>query len=79
MGFLKKVEKNFLKKIIDILPEPCYNIAIKRKERKQMYESDKVVGASHREAIQWITAMDLWDEVIDLEVDCYGIVTKVIH
>ena len=43
------------------------------------YESDKVVGASHREAIQWITAMDLWDEVIDLEVDCYGIVTAVIH
>jgi hypothetical protein len=43
------------------------------------YESDKVVGASHREAIQWITAMDLWDEVIDLEVNYYGIVTAVIH
>lgn len=43
------------------------------------YESDKVVGASHKEAIQWITGRDLWDEVIELEVDCYGIVTKVIH
>lgn len=44
-----------------------------------MYESDKVVGTSHFEAIQWITARDLWDEVIDLEVNCYGIVTAVIH
>ena len=44
-----------------------------------MYESDKVIGATHREAIQWITAMGLWDEVIDREVDCYGIVTAVIH
>lgn len=44
-----------------------------------MYESDKVVGTYHREALKWITMMDLWDEVIDLEVDCYGIVTAVIH
>ena len=44
-----------------------------------MYESDKVVGHSHREAIQWITARDLWDEVIDLVVDNYGIVVAVIH
>lgn len=44
-----------------------------------MYESDKVVGRSHWEAIRWITAKDLWDEVIDLEVDAYGIVTAVIH
>ena len=44
-----------------------------------MYESDKVIGNSHREAIQWIDAMDLWDEVIELEVDNYGIVTNVIH
>ena len=44
-----------------------------------MYESDKVVGASNYEAIQWITAMDLWDEVIDLVVDNYGTVTAVIH
>lgn len=44
-----------------------------------MYESDKVVGRSHREAIQWITAKDLWDEVIELEVDIYGFVTAVIH
>ena len=43
------------------------------------YESDKVIGATHREAIMWITAMDLWNEVIDLEVDAYGIVTAVIH
>ena len=48
-------------------------------ERTYEYESDKVIGASHREAIQWITAKDLWDEVIDLEVDGYGIVTGVIH
>ena len=43
------------------------------------YESDKVVGATHREAIMWITAKDLWDEVVELEVDAYGIVTAVIH
>lgn len=43
------------------------------------YESDKVVGATHREAIMWITAKDLWDEVVELEVDCYGTVTRVIH
>ena len=44
-----------------------------------MYESDKVIGASHYEAIQWITAKDLWDEVIELEVDNFGIVVRVIH
>ena len=44
-----------------------------------MYESEKVIGKTHREAIQWITAMDLWDEVVELEVDNYGIVTAVIH
>ena len=44
-----------------------------------MYESDKVVGASHREAIMWITAKDRRDEVVDREVDCYGFVTAVIH
>lgn len=44
-----------------------------------MYESDKVVGHSHREAIQWISMMDLWGEVIDLVVDDYGTVIKVIH
>ena len=43
------------------------------------YESDKVIGSHHIEALKWITAMDLWDEVIELEVDCYGIVTAVIH
>ena len=44
-----------------------------------MYESDKVIGATHREAIRWITAKDLWDEVIDLVVDAYGTVIAVIH
>lgn len=44
-----------------------------------MYESDKVVGATHREAIKWITAMDLWDEVVELELDAYGTVVRVIH
>ncbi len=44
-----------------------------------MYESDKVVGATHREAIKWITAMDLWNEVVELELDAYGTVVRVIH
>ena len=44
-----------------------------------MYESDKVIGTDVREALQWITAMDLWDEVIDIESDGTGIVTNVIH
>ena len=33
-----------------------------------MYESDKLVGVSHREAIKWIEEEELWDEVVDLEV-----------
>lgn len=77
--FLKKNKKIFLIQTVDRMPDPCYNITIKKGRYERMYESDKVIGASHREAIQWITAMDLWDEVIDLEVDCYGIVTAVIH
>ena len=44
-----------------------------------MYESDKVIGSHHREAIKWIDAKDLWNEVIDLETDENGIVTAVIH
>ncbi len=44
-----------------------------------MKQSDKVVGMTHFMAINYIESFDLWDEVIDLEVDCYGIVTKVIH
>lgn len=44
-----------------------------------MYESDKVIGTDVREAIKWIEAKDLWDEVIDLETDATGIVTAVIH
>lgn len=44
-----------------------------------MYESDKVVGEDIREAIKWIDAKDLWDEVINIEADGTGIVTRVIH
>ena len=44
-----------------------------------MYESDKVIGTDVREAIKWIEAKDLWDEVIEIESDAYGIVTAVIH
>ena len=41
--------------------------------------SDKVVGMSRFMACLFIESYDLWDEVVDLEVDCYGIVTRVIH
>lgn len=44
-----------------------------------MKQSDKVVGMSHFMACLFIESYDLWDEVVDLEVDCHGIVTKVIH
>ena len=44
-----------------------------------MYESDKVIGTDVREAIRWIEAMDLWDEVVEIESDGTGIVTNVIH
>lgn len=44
-----------------------------------MYGSDKVIGTDVREAIKWIEAKDLWDEVIDLVSDATGIVTAVIH
>lgn len=44
-----------------------------------MRQSDKVVGMTHFMAIQFIESLNLWDEVVDLEVDCYGIVMKVIH
>ena len=44
-----------------------------------MYESDKVIGTDIREAIRWIEAKDLWDEVIDLKADATGIVIAVIH
>ena len=44
-----------------------------------MYESDKVIGTDVREAIKWIEAKDLWDEVIDLVSNATGIVTAVIH
>lgn len=48
-------------------------------ERTYEYESDKVIGTHICEALKWITAMDLWDEVIDVESDGYGTVTNVIH
>ena len=44
-----------------------------------MYESDKVIGTDIREAIKWIDAKDLWDEVVEIESDGTGIVTNVIH
>ena len=44
-----------------------------------MYESDKVVGTDVREAIKWIEAMDLWDEVVDIVSDGTGKVITVIH
>lgn len=44
-----------------------------------MYESDKVVGTDIREALRWIEARDLWNEVIHLETDTTGIVVAVIH
>jgi hypothetical protein len=44
-----------------------------------MYESDKVVGTDIREAIKWIDAGDLWDEVIDIVADGTGLVIAVIH
>lgn len=50
-----------------------------RKENAPMYESDKVVGQTYNEALKVIDRLDLWHEVVDLVVDCYGCVTKVIH
>lgn len=44
-----------------------------------MYESDKLIGVSYHEAVKWIEEEELWDEIIDLKVDSYGIVTAVIH
>lgn len=44
-----------------------------------MRQSDKVVGMTHFMAINYIESFDLWDEVIDLEVDHEGIVIRVIH
>lgn len=66
-------------KSIDRSGEWCYNKIIKRGRQERMYESDKVIGTDIREAIKWIEAKDLWDEVIDLESDATGIVTAVIH
>ena len=65
--------------MLDSCRRSCYNITIKREERRQMYESDKVVGTDIREAIKWIEAKDLWDEVVEIESDATGIVTAVIH
>ena len=48
-------------------------------EKTYEYESDKVIGSHIWEALQWITGMDLWDEVIEIESDGCGTVTNVIH
>ena len=44
-----------------------------------MYESDKVVGEPYFAAVLYITKRDLWDEVVNLVVDCDGFVVKVQH
>ena len=44
-----------------------------------MRQSDKVVGMTHLMAINYIESLDLWDEVVDLEVDHRGVVVRVIH
>lgn len=44
-----------------------------------MFESDKAIGQTYNDAIRFIEAFDLWDEVIDLQADIHGIVIKVIH
>jgi hypothetical protein len=54
-------------------------MALHRKGDRVMYRTDCLVGKSHREAVRWIEANDLWDEVVDLITDCYGIVIKVVH
>lgn len=46
---------------------------------EKKYESDKVIGTPYREAVKWIDAMDLWDEVIDIQTDGVGTVTAIIH
>lgn len=45
----------------------------------EMYESDKVVGSHYADAVRWIEARDLWDEVVDLVADAYGTVVRVLH
>ena len=69
--------------MLDIYRKIYYNIIIKGKESSAMndktYESDKVIGTDIREAVKWIDAKDLWDEVIEIESDGTGIVTNVIH
>lgn len=44
-----------------------------------MRQSDKVVGMTHFKAINYIESLDLWNEVVDLEVDHRGVVVRVIH
>ena len=43
------------------------------------YKSDKVIGQHYATAVKWIDREDLWDEVVDLITDAYGIVTAVVH
>lgn len=42
-------------------------------------QSDKVIGMRYFDAVRYIERMDLWEEVIDLMTDAYGVVVKVIH
>lgn len=44
-----------------------------------MYESDKVVGMFHGEAVRYVEANDLWDEVVELVTDAMGTVVAVRH
>ncbi len=41
--------------------------------------SNKAVGMTYAEAVRFIEANDLWEEVIDLKTDEHGIVVKVLH
>ena len=54
-------------------------MTLHRKGDSAMFLSDRVVGMSHWATVRFIEANDLWDEVVDLEVDCMGTVTAVIH
>ena len=42
-------------------------------------QSDKVIGMRYFNAVRYIECLNLWKEVVDLVIDNYGIVVKVIH
>lgn len=48
-------------------------------DRERKFQSDVVVGMRYFTAVAYIENNDLWDEVLDLVVDCYGFVEKVLH